>query len=48
MTMLPLVALAVFLFSLKHYPLGREKVAELREVLERLHQEKAERLRLEK
>jgi GPH family glycoside/pentoside/hexuronide:cation symporter len=48
MTMLPLVALAVFLFSLKHYPLGREKVAELREVLEKLHEEKAERLRLAK
>jgi len=48
MTMLPLVALAVFLFSLKHYPLGREKVAELRKVLDKLHEEKAERLRLEK
>ncbi len=48
MTMLPLVALAVFLFSLKHYPLGQEEVVELREVLDKLHEEKAERLRLEK
>ncbi|MBT9169218.1 MAG: hypothetical protein DDT19_02572 [Syntrophomonadaceae bacterium] len=41
MTMLPLVALTVFLFSLKRYPLGREKVAELRNVLQKLHEEKA-------
>ncbi|MCL0080288.1 MFS transporter [Dehalococcoidia bacterium] len=39
MTMLPLVALAVFLFALKHYPLGREKVAELRKALDKLHAE---------
>ncbi|MBT9133092.1 MAG: putative symporter YjmB [Firmicutes bacterium] len=48
MTMLPLVALAIFLFSLKHYPLGQEEVIELREVLDKLHEEKAESLRLEK
>ncbi|MBT9148480.1 MAG: putative symporter YjmB [Syntrophomonadaceae bacterium] len=48
MTMLPLVALAVFLFAMKHYPLGREEVVELRKVIEKLHEEKAERLRLEK
>ncbi len=48
MTMLPLVALAVFLFAMKHYPLGREKVVELGKVIEKLHEEKAERLRLEK
>ena len=38
MGLLPLVALALFLATLRYYPLGKERVLELRERLEQLHQ----------
>nr|MBC7244463.1 MFS transporter [Chloroflexota bacterium] len=37
MSLLPLAALAVFWFSLRFYPLGKEQVAALRERLDALH-----------
>jgi GPH family glycoside/pentoside/hexuronide:cation symporter len=43
MSLLPAVALAVFLAALKHYPLGKEQVVTLREKLDVLHRQKAER-----
>jgi GPH family glycoside/pentoside/hexuronide:cation symporter len=43
MGLLPLVALAIFLVALRYYPLGKERALELKERLEHLHQEKAER-----
>lgn len=46
MALLPLMALAVFLVALRYYPLGKERVLEMRDALERLHREKAKRLRL--
>ena len=38
MGLLPLGALALFLAALRYYPLGKERVLELRERLEQLHQ----------
>jgi len=38
MTLLPAVALAIFWVALKYYPLGKERVVELRGQLEQLHQ----------
>jgi len=43
MSLLPAVALAVFLAALKYYPLGKEQVVTLREKLDMLHRQKAER-----
>jgi len=43
MSLLPAVALAVFLAALKYYPLGKEQVVTLRERLDVLHRQKAER-----
>jgi GPH family glycoside/pentoside/hexuronide:cation symporter len=40
MGLLPLAALVVFLVALRYYPLGKGKVSELRERLDRLHREK--------
>jgi GPH family glycoside/pentoside/hexuronide:cation symporter len=40
MGLLPLAALAVFLAALRHYPLGKQEVSDLRERLDRLHEEK--------
>ncbi|MCS7285685.1 MAG: MFS transporter [Anaerolineae bacterium] len=42
MSLLPLVALVIFLTALKFYPLGKEQVIALRERLNTLHQQKAE------
>jgi GPH family glycoside/pentoside/hexuronide:cation symporter len=46
MTLLSLAALLVFLLAMKYYPLGMEKVAEIKKALEKIHKEKAKRLRL--
>ncbi|MBI5956146.1 MAG: MFS transporter [Chloroflexi bacterium] len=43
MALLPLAALAIFLAALRYYPLGKERILELRDRLEELHREKAER-----
>lgn len=42
----PVLALVLFLLSLKYYPLGKDRVLELREALEKLHKEKAERVKV--
>jgi GPH family glycoside/pentoside/hexuronide:cation symporter len=42
MSLLPGVALAIFLVALKYYPLGKEQVVALRQKLEVLHCQKAE------
>ncbi|KPV64358.1 MAG: glucuronide transporter [Candidatus Bathyarchaeota archaeon BA1] len=44
--MILIVALLGFLVSMKYYPLGAEKVVEIRRMLEKLHGERAERLKL--
>ncbi|MCR4406561.1 MAG: hypothetical protein NUW24_06530 [Anaerolineae bacterium] len=42
MSLLPGVALVIFLMALKYYPLGKEQVTALREKLNALHRPKAE------